>query len=183
MHERDPQSQVNHAHSPYCAPAPVVAPNASPIFALVDGNSFYCSCERVFNPSLINQPVIVLSNNDGCVISRTDEAKAIGIKMGDPLHLIGDIIKRHRVRVSGDSMIGAGIHPDDLLIVDRSKEPKNKSIVLAIVNGDFTVKRYMCRGGKIILKAENPAHADIAIVDGMQFEVVGVCTNVIHNLK
>ena len=87
------------------------------------------------------------------------------------------------VRVSGDSMIGAGIHPDDLLIVDRSKEPKNKCIVLAIVNGDFTVKRYMSRGGKIILKAENPAHADIAIVDGMQFEVVGVCTNVIHNLK
>ena len=87
------------------------------------------------------------------------------------------------VRVSGDSMIGAGIHPDDLLIVDRSKEPKNKCIVLAIVNGDFTVKRYMCRGGKIILKAENPAHVDIAIVDGMQFEVVGVCTNVIHNLK
>jgi DNA polymerase V len=55
--------------------------------------------------------------------------------------------------------------------------------VLAIVNGDFTVKRYTSRGGKIILKAENPAHADIAIVDGMQFEVVGVCTNVIHNLK
>ena len=111
MHERDPQSQVNHAHLSCAVPspafAPTGAPNASPIsnatpapiFALVDGNSFYCSCERVFNPSLINQPVIVLSNNDGCVISRTDEAKAIGIKMGDPLHLIGDIIKRHRVRV------------------------------------------------------------------------------------
>ena len=91
MHERDPQSQVSDAHSPCVASAP--------IFALVDGNSFYCSCERVFNPSLINQPVIVLSNNDGCVISRTDEAKAVGIKMGDPLHLISDIIKRHRVRV------------------------------------------------------------------------------------
>ena len=91
MHERDPQSQVSGVHSPCVASAP--------IFALVDGNSFYCSCERVFNPSLINQPVIVLSNNDGCVISRTDEAKAIGIKMGDPLHLISDIIKRHRVRV------------------------------------------------------------------------------------
>ena len=91
MHERDPQSQVSGAHSPCVASAP--------IFALVDGNSFYCSCERVFNPSLMNQPVIVLSNNDGCVISRTDEAKAIGIKMGDPLHLISDIIKRHRVRV------------------------------------------------------------------------------------
>ena len=69
------------------------------VFALVDGNSFYCSCERVFNPSLNNQPVVVLSNNDGCAVSRSDEAKALGIKMGDPLHLIKDIVKRNRVRV------------------------------------------------------------------------------------
>ena len=69
------------------------------VFALVDGNSFYCSCERVFNPSLNNQPVIVLSNNDGCAVSRSDEAKALGIKMGDPLHLIKDIVQRNRVRV------------------------------------------------------------------------------------
>lgn len=75
-------------------------PSATPLaFALVDGNSFYCSCERVFNPSLNNQPVIVLSNNDGCAVSRSDEAKALGIKMGDPLHLIKDIVKRNRVRV------------------------------------------------------------------------------------
>ncbi len=87
------------------------------------------------------------------------------------------------VRVAGDSMIGVGIHPDDLLIVDRSKEPRNKSIVLAIVNGEFTVKRYICRNSKITLKAENPAYQDIVIVEGMQFEVVGVCTNVIHSLK
>ena len=87
------------------------------------------------------------------------------------------------VRVSGDSMIGAGIHHDDLLVVDRSKEPKNKSIVLANVNGEFTVKRYTCRNSRIVLKAENPAHKDIEIVDGMQFEVVGVCTSVIHSLK
>ena len=70
------------------------------VFALVDGNSFYCSCERVFNPSLNNQPVIVLSNNDGCAVSRSDEAKALGIKMGDPLHLIKDIVKRNRVRAA-----------------------------------------------------------------------------------
>ncbi len=87
------------------------------------------------------------------------------------------------VRVAGDSMIGVGIHPDDLLIVDRSKEPRNKSIVLAVVNGEFTVKRYICRNSKITLKAENPAYQDIVIVEGMQFEVVGVCTNVIHSLK
>lgn len=54
------------------------------VIALVDCNSFYCSCERVFRPDLKNKPVVVLSNNDGCAVSRTAEAKALGVKMGDP---------------------------------------------------------------------------------------------------
>ena len=54
------------------------------MFALIDGNSFYCSCERAFDPRLIGKPVVVLSNNDGCVIARTNEAKDLGVKMGDP---------------------------------------------------------------------------------------------------
>lgn len=58
------------------------------MFGLVDGNSFYCSCERAFDPSLKGRPVVVLSNNDGCVIARTQEAKALGLKMGDPWHLV-----------------------------------------------------------------------------------------------
>jgi len=58
------------------------------MFALIDGNSFYCSCERAFDPTLRNKPFVVLSNNDGCVIARTQEAKDLGIKMGDPYHLI-----------------------------------------------------------------------------------------------
>ena len=65
------------------------------IFALVDCNSFYCSCERVFNPSLNNRPIIVLSNNDGCAISRTDEAKALGIPMGAVYFQIKDLIKKN----------------------------------------------------------------------------------------
>lgn len=56
-------------------------------FFLVDGNSFYCSCERAFDPKLRGKPVVVLSNNDGCVISRTAEAKALGVAMGEPWHL------------------------------------------------------------------------------------------------
>ncbi|MEI6806524.1 MAG: Y-family DNA polymerase [Myxococcaceae bacterium] len=68
-------------------------------FALVDCNSFYASCERVFNPKLRNQPVIVLSNNDGVVVARSDEAKALGIKMGTPLHLIKELVRRNRVYV------------------------------------------------------------------------------------
>lgn len=57
------------------------------MFALIDGNSFYCSCERAFDPKLRAKPVVVLSNNDGCAIARTHEAKDLGIKMGEPYHL------------------------------------------------------------------------------------------------
>lgn len=67
--------------------------------ALVDCNSFYCSCERVFNPKLENKPVIVLSNNDGCVVSLTDESKKIGIQMGQPYFQILDLCKKHNVNV------------------------------------------------------------------------------------
>ncbi|MFZ3229018.1 MAG: Y-family DNA polymerase [Pseudobdellovibrio sp.] len=69
------------------------------IFALVDCNSFYCSCERVFDPSLNKRPIIVLSNNDGCAVSRNDEAKDIGIKMGAVYFQIKDLIKKHNVKV------------------------------------------------------------------------------------
>jgi len=58
------------------------------MFGLIDGNSFYCSCERAFDPKLRGKPVVVLSNNDGCVIARSQEAKDLGLKMGDPWHLV-----------------------------------------------------------------------------------------------
>ena len=67
--------------------------------ALVDCNNFFCSCERVFDPSLIGVPVVVLSNNDGCIISRSEEAKALGIPMGAPLHEQQEVIRKHGVRV------------------------------------------------------------------------------------
>ncbi len=67
--------------------------------ALIDGNSFYCSCERVFDPRLRTVPVIVLSNNDGCAIARTAEAKALGIGMGEPWFKIRDLCRREGVRV------------------------------------------------------------------------------------
>lgn len=69
------------------------------VFGLIDCNSFYCSCERVFRPELNQKPVIVLSNNDGCAVARTDEAKALGIKMGDPYFKIRDLCKKHGVSV------------------------------------------------------------------------------------
>ncbi len=57
------------------------------MFALVDANSFYASCERVFRPSLAGKPVVVLSNNDGCIVARSKEAKTLGIPMGEPYFL------------------------------------------------------------------------------------------------
>jgi DNA polymerase V len=65
--------------------------------AIVDCNSFYCSCERVFRADLKNKPVVVLSNNDGCIISRSDEAKQLGIKMADPYFMAKELIEKHRI--------------------------------------------------------------------------------------
>ncbi|MEK9959326.1 MAG: hypothetical protein VW541_02815 [Pelagibacteraceae bacterium] len=67
--------------------------------ALVDCNSFYVSCERLFKPNINNVPVVVLSNNDGCVISRSLEAKLIGIKMGEPYFKVKQLVKRFNVQV------------------------------------------------------------------------------------
>ncbi|MDX1910753.1 MAG: Y-family DNA polymerase [Saprospiraceae bacterium] len=67
--------------------------------ALVDVNCFYVSCERVFCPALQGQPVVVLSNNDGCVVSRSDEAKALKIGMGQPVFEIRDLVRKHEVKV------------------------------------------------------------------------------------
>lgn len=70
-----------------------------PVFALVDCNNFYASCEKIFKPSIAKRPVIVLSNNDGCVVARSAEAKALGIKMGVPVFMIKHEIKRHQIEV------------------------------------------------------------------------------------
>jgi DNA polymerase V len=69
------------------------------VMVLIDCNSFYCSCERLFQPRLAQRPVVVLSNNDGCVVSRTNEAKALGIPMGAPYHQYKDVIIKNNVAV------------------------------------------------------------------------------------
>ena len=67
------------------------------IFALVDVNNMYVSCERAFNPRLKNRPVVVLSNNDGCAVARSNEVKALGVKMGAPWHLMQDLVRQHGI--------------------------------------------------------------------------------------
>jgi DNA polymerase V len=71
----------------------------NPVFALVDCNSFYCSCERVFRPDLVNKPIVVLSNNDGCAVARTDEVKALGMPLWAPYFQIKEDLKKHKVHV------------------------------------------------------------------------------------
>ena len=69
------------------------------MIALADCNNFYASCERVFNPALENKPIVVLSNNDGCIIARSNEAKSLGIKMGEPVFKARKIIEDNNVNV------------------------------------------------------------------------------------
>ncbi len=73
--------------------------NSKKKVALIDCNSFYVSCERLFNPKIQNVPVVVLSNNDGCVISRSTEAKKIGIKMGEPYFKVKELVIKNNVKI------------------------------------------------------------------------------------
>jgi DNA polymerase V len=78
------------------------------------------------------------------------------------------------VRIDGESMTGIGMFPGDIAVINRAKAPVNGSVVLALVGGDFTVKRYRVRDGVVTLHPENPRYPDIEIRDGMEFEVWGV---------
>src|SRR5262250_867278 len=69
------------------------------VFALLDCNNFYVSCERLFQPALLGKPVVVLSNNDGCVIARSEEAKALGIPMGLPAFQLAALLQEQSVEV------------------------------------------------------------------------------------
>ena len=85
------------------------------------------------------------------------------------------------VRVNGDSMLGAGIHSGDLLVVDRSLEVVNSSIVVANINGEFTVKRIKKIKNKMFLQPENKNYKPIEITEEMDFELFGVVAHVIHH--
>ena len=95
-------------------------------------------------------------------------------------YLIQHPIATYFVRVTGDSMIGAGIHSGDILIVDRSLEPVNRRVVIAIVDGELTVKRLIRKNGTVMLMPENDAYKPIVIKDETDLEVWGVVTSVIH---
>ncbi len=86
------------------------------------------------------------------------------------------------VRVTGESMRNAGIFSGDVMVIDRALEPKNNSIVLAVLNGEFTVKRICKKGNDLYLKPENKHFQSIQINEEMDFQVWGVVTHVIHKV-
>lgn len=84
------------------------------------------------------------------------------------------------VRVEGDSMVGAGMHTGDILIVDRALKATHGKIVVALLNGEFTVKRLLVKDNKLFLAPENPRYGLIEVAESSDFEVWGVVTYVIH---
>ena len=93
------------------------------MYGLCDCNNFYASCERVFDPSLVGRPVVVLSNNDGCVIARSNEAKALGIQMGDPFFKLRELIDCHGVAVRSSNFVLYGDMSARVMNVLRSFVP------------------------------------------------------------
>lgn len=120
------------------------------MYAMVDCNAFYCSCERLFDPSIANRPVIVLSNNDGCAVARSDEAKALGIEMGTPGFMIAEMIRQHNVAVFssnytlyqdisdrvmqtlGSSVPGIEVYSIDEAFLDLHDMPYHDLLALAV---------------------------------------------------
>jgi DNA polymerase V len=97
-------------------------------------------------------------------------------------HLVKHPAATFFVKVAGDSMVDAGIHPGDILIVDRSLEPADKKVVIAVVDGELTVKRIRMKKGRVRLVPENEKYKPIEIENDMKFDIWGVVTNVIHSL-
>ena len=164
------------------------------MIALVDCNNFYASCERVFNPSLNDKPIIVLSNNDGCVIARSNEAKKIGISMGVPAFKIKSIISKYNIQVSstnfslyGDmshrvidtimnTITGIEIYSIDEVFIDLNDFKKKDLISF----GRMLRKKIKKINSKLYLQPNNALYKPIQITSNMDFIIWGIVTYVIH---
>ena len=137
--------------------------------------------DKIYKPKLSRQtlPVFTARISAGFPSPAADYEEG---KLDLNKHLIKNPPATFFVRVSGDSMEGAGIHDGDLLIVDRSVEPKSGKVVIAVLNGELTVKRLRISRGKYSLEPENKNYSIQKITKDMEFEVWGVVTNVIHPL-
>ncbi|MEA3357077.1 MAG: translesion error-prone DNA polymerase V autoproteolytic subunit [Patescibacteria group bacterium] len=98
-------------------------------------------------------------------------------------HLVKNPAATFLVRADGESMLHASINPDDILVVDRSLTPKNDSVIVACLDGDFTVKHFRKINGKVELLPDNPKFPKITVSQDTDFEIWGVVTHVIHSFK
>jgi DNA polymerase V len=137
--------------------------------------------DKTYQPELSNQKLSIFSAR----VSAGFPSPAADYEEGEldlNKHLVKNPAATFFVRVSGDSMTGAGVHDGDLLIVDRSKEPVSGNVVIAVLDGEMTVKRLRIRSGKYTLEPENDNYPIQKITKDSEFEVWGVVTNVIHPL-
>ena len=112
------------------------------MLALVDCNNFYASCERVFNPKLEGKPIVVLSNNDGCVIARSDEAKALGIDMGTPAFMKEDFFNKNNVQVFSSNYVLYGSLSNRVIQTLSTFTPSIEMYSIDEAFLDFTGRKY-----------------------------------------
>ena len=132
------------------------------------------------NPSLIHLPLFGTRVPAGFPSPAADFAEGT-LDLNE--HLIRRPAATFMVRIIGDSMIGAGIHDGDLAIVDRSIEPRAGHVVVAVINGELTVKTLRRRGGVTSLEAANPAYRPIMVGDDADLQIWGVVTSSIHQMR
>lgn len=132
------------------------------------------------DPSACERPLFTDAVSAGTPFSAGDHVDHI---LDLNTHLIHNPPTTFFVRVAGDSMTGAHIFDGDLLIVDRSPNPKKNDIVIAVVDGDLTVKRYIPSSSGVTLQAENPAHADIYVGTEQELSIWGVVMHIIHKAR
>jgi DNA polymerase V len=137
-------------------------------------------------------PIYAISENNSIEVPFFET----GVQAGEPsyvseffdntINLSEELIKNPKatfcVRVNGQSMIGAGIDSGDLLIVDKDREPENNQIILAVINGDYTVKRLLIKNGKTYLKPENDDFEPLLITQFMDFRIWGLVTGIIKKV-
>jgi DNA polymerase V len=127
--------------------------------------------------AVVALPLYMVAVSAGLPSSAEDDIEA---EIDLNQHLIKNPTSTFLVRTTGDSMIGAGIHSGDVLVVDRSLEPSQSKIVIAVLNGELTVKRICYEHKRVYLMPENPEYPAISVNEGMELQIWGVVTNVIH---
>ncbi len=145
-------------------------------FNALSGNLFF----PVLNPSKMTTVPLFTSKVAAGFPSPADDYIEKTLDLNDLL--IQKPAATFFVRAEGESMLGAGIHPNDILVVDRSIKPVLGKIVICALNGELTVKRLKSIGHEIILGAENPEYKDIVVHQSIELIIWGVVTNVIHSV-